>query len=132
MTLLRRVLALGAAALALIGVSLAVVPSVLTEGLLDQVALGDDVWLRLFGVACIALAIFHVLILRRLEDLWWWCWGFVFFDGLSAVVVVLHAAVGVPEGSAVWPWWLYGATSGLFTALYLGGLARAGQEKPLL
>ena len=41
-----------------------------------------------------------------------------------------HAAVGLPDGSAAWPWWLLGGPTAAFTALYLVGLAEAGQEKP--
>ena len=132
MSLLRRVLVIGAAALVVIGIPLAVIPGTVLERILRQRPLGDDVWVRVFGVALIVLGLFHVLIIRRLEDVWWWCWSFVIFDGVSAIVVILHAVVGVPEGSAAWPWWVYGAASGLFAALYLTGIARAGQEKPFV
>lgn len=130
MSLLRRVLTLGTVALAGPGMAFALIPGTVVERVLDQARLADYVWLRLFGVAAIVLALFHVLILRKLEDVWWWCWAFVLFDGSSAVVAVLHVAVGLPRDSVAWPWWIYGATSAVFTALYLGGLARAGQEKP--
>ena len=46
------------------------------------------------------------------------------------MIVILHAAIGLPEGSAAWPWWPFGASTAVFTALYLVGLAKAGQEKP--
>ena len=85
---------------------------------------------RLTGAGCIALSIFHILVIRKLDDLWWWCWAFVLFDGSVTVISLTHAAVGMPEGSAAWPWWLSGATAAVFTALYLVGLARAGGEKP--
>jgi len=114
---------------AVLSVPLIVVPGAIVEGLLGQRS-PDDVLIRLLGTAGITLALFHMLILRKLEDLWWWCWAFVIFDGLSAVVVILHAVVGLPEGSAAWPWWVYGLGSAVFAALYLSGLARAGQEKP--
>jgi hypothetical protein len=129
MTLLRRVLWAGGLLVAVLSVPLIVVPGAIVEGLLGQRS-PDDVWIRLLGTAGITLALFHVLILRKLEDLWWWCWAFVIFDGLSAVVVILHAVVGLPEGSAAWPWWVYGLGSAVFAALYLSGLAKAGQEKP--
>jgi hypothetical protein len=132
MMLLRRVLALGALLLIGIGVPLALVPSTVTERLLGQQPLGDDVWLRLFGVAGVVIGLFHVLIIRKLDDVWWWCWAFVLFDGVSAVIVVLHAVIGVPEGAAVWPWWLYGFISAAFSGLYLAGIARAGTEKPFV
>jgi hypothetical protein len=132
MSLLRRVLTIGALVLAVVSIPLVVVPRAIVEGVMGQDAMPQDIWVRLFGAAGIALALFHVLILRKLEELWWWCWAFVIFDGLSAVLAVLHAAIGVPVGSNAWPWWVYAVINGLFTSLYLGGLARAGQEKPLL
>jgi hypothetical protein len=132
MSLLRRVLGIGAALLVATGFPLTSIPGTILERLLGQRPLGDDVWVRVFGVALIVLGLFHVLIIRKLEDVWWWCWSFVIFDGVSAIVVLVHAAIGVPEGSAVWPWWVYGATSGVFAALYLVGIARAGQEKPFV
>ena len=132
MMLLRRVLAFGALILIGIGLPLVLVPGTVAERILGQQPLSDYVWLRLFGTAGIVLGLFHVLIIRKLEEVWWWCWAFVLFDGASAVIVVLHAVVGMRDGSAVWPWWVYGTTSGLFTALYLAGIARAGQEKPFV
>jgi hypothetical protein len=42
----------------------------------------------------------------------------------------MHAAVGLQEDSAAWPWWLLGTTAVGFSALYLVGLARAGREQP--
>jgi hypothetical protein len=82
------------------------------------------------GAACITLALFHVLVIRKLDDLWWWCWAFVLFDGSVAVIAISHAAIGLPAGAAAWPWWLFGSTAAVFTALYLVGLAKAGREKP--
>jgi hypothetical protein len=130
MTLLRRVLWTGGMLVAVLSLLLIVVPGAIVEGILGQDPVADDVWIRLFGTAGVTLGLFHVLILRKLEDLWWWCWAFVIFDGLSAVVVIVHAVIGLPEGSAAWPWWVYGLGSAVLAALYLGGLARAGQEKP--
>lgn len=130
MTLLRRVVSTGALLLGLSALSLVAAPGPIVEGLLDQASPPDHVWIRLLGTAGFTLALVHVLILRKLEELWWWCWAFVLFDGAFAVIAILHAAVGLPEGSAAWPWWLSGLVSASFTVLYLGGLARAGQEKP--
>jgi hypothetical protein len=130
MSLLRRALASGAALLLVTALPLLAIPRTVVEGIMGQDPVPDDVWIRLFGAGCIALALFHVLILRKLDDLWWWVWALVIFDGLSAVIVIIHAAVGVSGGSAAWPWWVFGATSSLFTAAYVVGLAKAGQEKP--
>ena len=130
MTLLRGALSAGAALLLALTAPLVVIPRTIVETIMGQAPTGDDIWIRLFGTAGVALALFHVLILRKLDDLWWWCWAFVIFDGLTAVIVIIHAAVGLPEGSAAWPWWIFGSTSALFTGLYVVGLAKTGQEKP--
>ena len=130
MDLLRRTLRVGALVLVLLSALLVVVPGAIVESVMGQPPV-DDVWIRLFGTAGIVLAMFHVLILRKLDDLWWWCWAFVLFDGLSAVIALFHAAFGVPDGAPTWPWWLYGAVSAVFAALYLGGIARAGQQAPI-
>ena len=131
MSLLRRALGVGAVLVLALSAPLVMIPRTIVETVMGQGQTGDVVWIRLLGVASVALALFHVLILRKLDDLWWWCWAFVVFDGLSAVVVIVHASVGLPEGSAAWPWWIYGATSAVFTGLYVVGLAKTGQEKPL-
>jgi hypothetical protein len=130
MSLLRGALGAGAVLLLALSAPLIVIPRTIVETVMGQGQTGDDVWIRLFGTGAVALALFHVLILRKLDDLWWWCWAFVIFDGLTAAIVIIHAAVGLPDGSASWPWWLFGATSAVFTGLYLVGLAKTGQEKP--
>jgi hypothetical protein len=129
MTVLRRALGLGAVLLLVVAVILVAVPRTIAERVMGQ-STGDDVWIRLTGAACIALALFHVLVIRKLDDLWWWCWAFVLFDASVAAISLTHAAVGVAEGSAVWPWWILGTTAVAFTVLYLVGLANAGREKP--
>jgi hypothetical protein len=130
MSLLRRAIGVGAVLLLTLSASFVIVPGTIVEGIMSQEPVSDVVWIRLFGAGGIAIALFHVLILRKLEELWWWCWALVIFDGLTSLILILHAAVGLPEGSAGWPWWLFGAMSALFTALYVVGLAKAGQEKP--
>jgi len=130
MSLLRRALGAGAALLFALSTPLVVIPRTIVETIMKQAPAADDVWIRLFGTAGVALALFHVLILRKLDDLWWWCWAFVIFDGLTAVIAILHASVGLPKGSAAWPWWVFGVTSAIFTGLYVVGLAKTGQEKP--
>lgn len=129
MTLLRGALSAGAALLLALSAPLVVIPRTIVETILGQ-GPGDDIWIRLFGTAGVALALFHVLILRKLDDLWWWCWAFVLFDASVAAISLTHAAVGLPEDSAAWPWWLLGTTAVGFSALYLVGLAKAGREQP--
>ncbi len=130
MSLLRGALGAGAVLLLALSAPLVVIPRTIVETVMGQGSTGDDVWIRLFGTGAVVLALFHVLILRKLDDLWWWCWAFVIFDGLTAVIAIVHAAVGLPEGSAAWPWWLFAATSAVFTGLFVVGLAKTGQEKP--
>jgi hypothetical protein len=130
MSLLRRALGAGAVLLLALSAPLVVIPRTIVETVMGQGPTGDDVWIRLFGTAAVALALFHVLVLRKLDDLWWWCWAFVIFDGSMAAIVITHATVGLPDGSAAWPWWVFGAISALFTGLFVVGLAKTGQEKP--
>jgi hypothetical protein len=129
MSLLRRTLSVGAVLLLGCSIPLVLIPGTIVEGIMGQEPT-DEVWLRLFGTAGIALAMFHVLIIRKLDDLWWWTWAFVLFDGLSALIVILHAVVGLSPGSSAWPWWAYGVGSAAFAVLYVVGLARAGQARP--
>jgi len=123
MSLLRRALSLGAGLLGAFSLPLLVAPGWLVERLLAQSETPGDVWLRMFGAAAFSLALVHVLI-------WWWSWAIVAFDLLVAVITVLHALAGLPDGSAAWPWWALATISAGFTAAFVAGLARAGQEKP--
>jgi hypothetical protein len=130
MNLLRRALGAGALVSVALSAGLLLFPGWVATTLLGQTDAPPDVYLRLLGASLLSLGLVHVLIVRKLEDLWWWTWAIVAFDGLAATITVTHAAVGLPEGSAAWPWWTLGAVSVGFTATYLAGLARAGQEKP--
>lgn len=130
MTLLRRALGAGAIVSVLLAVGLLILPGWLVGTVLGQVDRPGDVWLRLLGAALFPLGLVHVLIVRKLEDLWWWTWAIVVFDVLVAAIMVAHVSVGLPAGSAAWPWWLLALVSAAFTGAYLVGLAKAGQEKP--
>jgi hypothetical protein len=46
------------------------------------------------------------------------------------MIALSHAAFGLAEGSAGWPWWVFGSLAAAFAAAYLFGLALAGREKP--
>jgi len=130
MSLLRGALGVGAVLLVASSAPLVVIPRTIVETIMGQAPAPDDVWIRLFGAAGVALALFHVLILRKLDDLWWWCWAFVIFDALIALIALVHASVGLPDGSAAWPWWVFGVTSAVLTGVFVVGLAKTGQEKP--
>jgi hypothetical protein len=129
MSLLRRTLGARGTVLAIVSVLLLLVPNWLVGSVLGQ-SDTPDVWMRLFGAAGLSLAMFHVLILRKLDELWWWSWAIVVFDALTAVIAALHVSIGLPEGSAAWPWWVVAALAAASAALALAGMARAGQERP--
>jgi hypothetical protein len=128
--LLRPVLRWQAVLWAAFGLLLVVAPGWLVEVVFDQPALGEDAWLRVAGVMAIALAGQMVLVGHRIEELWWWTWTFVLLEVGTAVVFVLNALVGLPEGAAAWPWWALGAVNAAFGLLELDGLAKAGTERP--
>ena len=121
-----------AALWAAFGLVLVVAPGWLVESLLDQPALGEDAWLRAAGVMAIALAGQMVLVVRRIEDLWWWSWTFVLLEAGTAVVFLLNAVVGLPDGASAWPWWVLGGVNGVVAAIELAGLAQAGTERSVV
>jgi hypothetical protein len=128
-TFLRRVLRWQSIFWALFGVALLVAPSALVEGLFDQGPVAEDAWLRTLGVASIVLAAQMVLVARKLDELWWWTWSFVLLEAGTAVVFLLNALVGVPEGAATWPWWTLAIANLAVGGAAVVGLARAGTER---
>jgi hypothetical protein len=131
MTFLRRVLKVQAALWALFGVALAVAPGLVLR-LLDQPPVADGVWLRMAGVMAVVLAMLMVLVSEHLKETWWWAWAFALLEAGTATVFVLNALVGLPEGAAAWPWWVFGVVHLAFAAALLWGLARSGQENPFV
>jgi hypothetical protein len=121
-----------AALWAAFGLVLVVAPGWLVETLLDQPALGEDAWLRAAGVMAIALAGQMVLVVRRIEDLWWWSWTFVLLEVGTAAVFLVNALLGAADGSPALPWWLLGGVNGAVAALELAGLAKAGTERSVV
>ena len=132
MTYLQRVLKVQAAVWAVFGVALGLVPRWVTETLADQPPLPEYAWLRLVGVMAVVLALLMVLIGRRIEDVWWWAWAFALLEAGAATTFALNAAFGLPLGASAWFWWALAVGSAAFAALDLLGLARAGQEQPLV
>jgi cell division protein FtsW (lipid II flippase) len=128
--LLRRVLTWQAVLWAGFGLVLVIAPGWVIETVFDQPPLGEEAWLRVSGVMAIALAGMMVLVSHRVEDLWWWSWTFVILSAASAVVLVLNALVGVPEGAAAWPWWLLAFVNTGLALIELVALARIGTERP--
>lgn len=129
MKLLRATLRWQAVLWAVFGLVLLVAPAWLVEGAFDQPPLGEDAWLRAAGVLSIAIAGQMVLVGHRVEELWWWSWTFVFLEVGVAVVFLLNALAGPPDGAPTWPWWLLGAANLGFAALEVTALAKAGTER---
>jgi hypothetical protein len=128
--ILRRVLYLDASLCAVAGVAVAAVPRSLITGLFGQPAYPDYAVARLFGISLFTLSLLMVLVAQRVDELWWWSWAFVILEFGGAAVSTVHAAFGVPEGAAAWPWWLLAGGSWVLCFGFLWGLARAGTERP--
>lgn len=131
MTFLRRVLKVQAALWALHGVALALAPAQLLR-LFDQPIPQEGAWLRIAGVMALVLAMLMVLVSQNLTQTWWWAWAFAVLEAGVATVSILNAVFGVPADAAAWPWWFSGIASMVFGTLDLIGIARAGQEKPIV
>ncbi len=130
MVFLKRVLYWEAAALALLGAALVVVPGVVFVDLLDQAAPPDAAWMRIAGVQSLGLAMVMVLVGQSVEDRWWWAWAFAVVFAGTATIAVVNAAFGVPEGASPVSWWLLGLVSVGMAAALLWALGRAGIERP--
>ena len=129
MDLLRRVLVLQAAVWAACGVALAVAPRFVLVTIFDLPPLSDDGYVRVAGICSFSLALLMVLIARRLDEIWWFTWAFVFAAAGTAVVATFEAVLG--DASAVL-WWLFAGASTAFTIGLLAGLAKTGGERPSL
>lgn len=132
MNALKRALYLQAAVWAVAGVALAGAPRVILVSLFGQAPLPDYAWVRLLGLHAFGLAMFMVLVAHRIEELWWWAWGFAFVTVATTATVVLNAAFGLPDGSASWLWWLFSAISVAFSGWVLYGLYLTSRERPVL
>lgn len=130
MDLLRRVLILQAIVWAVCGAAIALAPRFVLETLFDLPAQPDHGYVRIAGVFSLSLAMLMVLVARRLEELWWFVWAFVFASAGSALVAALNALFGLPDGASALLWWLFAAASAAFTVGLLAGLARTGTERP--
>ena len=129
MDVLRRVLYVEALAFAILGLVFALIPGP-ALGLLGQPDYPDLVWVRIAGVDGFVLALLMVLVGHHAERAWWWSWAFVLATAGEALVATVAAALSLPPGTAVWPWWAFAALSWAFAAALLYGLARAGAEPP--
>jgi hypothetical protein len=131
MRILRRFLYLTAAANAVVGLALAVVPKFVTKTVFGQVPYEEYAWVRIAGVEAFGLALLQVLVAQRAAEVWWWSWAFVIVEGLVAAIAALNAIFGLTAGSSAVLWWLIAAVNAALTAGLLWGLGRTGQERPL-
>jgi hypothetical protein len=130
MKLLQRLLKLQAAVWAIWGGAIMIAPAWLLESVMRQPPLSQYAWLRACGVMAIVLALLMVLVVQRIDDLWWWSWAFAVLELGTGTVFALTALFGVPAGAATWPWWALTFVSGALGAGLLVGLGYAGQERP--
>jgi hypothetical protein len=131
MTFLRRVLKVQAAFWAINGVAFILAPALVLRSL-DQRVPAEGAWLRMTGVMAIVLALLMVLVAQHVQEVWWWAWAFAVLEAGIATISILNALVGLQADVAAWPWWLSGFASIAFGALDLIGIARAGQERPIV
>jgi hypothetical protein len=95
-----------------------------------MVLLPEYAWIRLGGIAAITLAMYCVLMARKIEDLWWWAWGMVLGTGAVAILCLVKAAFGIGSGSPRIFWAVLGIGALLFTVGLMWGIATASRETP--
>jgi hypothetical protein len=132
MTLLRRVLKLQAVVWTLGALPEIVAPRWFLVTLFGQPEYPDYAYVRSMGVACVGLAMMMVLVAQHVSETWWWAWLFALVSSALATVCGLTAMFGTPEGTAVAYWWILAAANVAFAVALLIGLARAGQEQPIV
>ena len=130
MDLLRRVMILQATVWAACGVTIAVAPRFVLVTMFDLPPQSDIGYVRIAGVFSLSLSMLMVLVARRLAELWWFAWAFVFASAGSAIVAALNALFGLPEGASPLLWWVFAAVSTAFTLGLLSGIAKTGTERP--
>ena len=130
MSLLRRILYLDALTNAALGVGLIAAPRLLLVDLFGQPVYPDYAFVRVFGAAALALALLEVLVGQRVDELYWWCWPFVLFEGARAAILTLHVLFGLPQGAEPFMWWLGAGVRWAMAFGLLLGLGRAAGEAP--
>ena len=114
------------------GIAIALAPRFVLVTVFDLPSLPDQGYVRIAGVFAFSLSLLMVLVARRLETLWWFAWAFVLATVGSAIVAVLNALFGLPDGVSPLLWWVFAALSTAFTVGLLAGLAKTGTERPPL
>jgi hypothetical protein len=131
MQTLRRTLYLQAAVWSVVGAALAAVPRFVLATMFGQNRLVGDAWIRVIGVQAFGLALFMVLVGHRIQDSWWWSWGFAVVTAGVAAVALLNAAFGLAPGDSAALWWLFGGIATVFAFGLLYGLYQSSGEQPI-
>ena len=129
MRLLRGTLYLHAGLWFGLGVLLALGPRTL-QSWFDQPPYVEHAWVRVVGILLVGTALHMVLVAHRVEELWWWCWGFVLTGGAVAGVLTLNAAFGVPPRGGGAVWWALALGQWALASSVLVGMQRASRERP--
>ena len=130
MSLLRRVLYLDAMLNVALAAGLIALPRFVLVDLFGQPVYPDYAFVRVFGAAAFGIALLEVLVAQRIEELWWWCWAFVVFEGLRAAILTLHVLFGIPPGAEPFMWWLGAGVRWAVAFGLLLGIGRAASEAP--
>jgi uncharacterized membrane protein len=128
--LLRRVLYVEAACLAVYGLLAALVPIWLLQTVFDQPSVGEYAWVRMTGIQAIGFAMMYVMVAHRAETLWWFSWAFVLTGGAIAILSAVNALFGLPDPVSPLFWWLLAAGAALNTTGLLLGIGKTGLERP--
>lgn len=111
------------------GAFLALGPGLL-HSLLGQPAYVENAWVRLVGIQAAGMALFMILVAHRVEELWWWAWGFVLTTGAVAALLTLNAAFSLPDGASAAAWWVLALAHWGLGSSMLVGMSRAARERP--
>ena len=131
MRTLRLTLYLQAAVWSSVGAALALVPRFAVSTVFGQTRPVGDAWIRVAGIQAFGLALFMVLVGHRIQDSWWWSWGFTIATAGLAAVALLNAAFGLAPGDSAVLWWLFGAVTVAFAFGLMYGLYQASGEQPI-
>jgi hypothetical protein len=112
------------------GVALVAVPRWILVNVFSQVPYPDYGYVRVAGVASFSAALLMVITAQRLEEMWVFCWAFVFAAVGTFAVALANALGGRADGSNAGLWWLFAVASLAFGVGLLAGLAKTGTERP--
>ena len=132
MALLKRLLYAQALLWAVVGVAFVALPRFTMTTILGQPPYVEYAWVRVLGAQAFVLALLMVMVGHRMEKLWWWTWAFALLAAVHGTIATLNAALDLPPAAAAWPWWTFAGLSWGLALSMAWGLARAGQENPIV